>query len=114
MFLEVRVYMLIHFLFQVSTIYCSKIRIASILAFICLGVYHVCEYFLVLPSIFYLLGFTNLLASNQIQVGILKRVLEEVEKVMNDFKTMLFQSMEDPQIDLTSVSFYFLNLPANV
>ncbi|KOM35799.1 hypothetical protein LR48_Vigan02g194900 [Vigna angularis] len=35
-------------------------------------------------------------------VGILKRVLEEVEKVMNDFKTMLFQSMEDPQIDLAS------------
>ncbi|XP_014513512.1 exocyst complex component SEC5A isoform X2 [Vigna radiata var. radiata] len=40
---------------------------------------------------------------SHIQVGILKRVLEEVEKVMNDFKTMLFQSMEDPQIDLTSL-----------
>ncbi|ESW15636.1 hypothetical protein PHAVU_007G088900 [Phaseolus vulgaris] len=40
---------------------------------------------------------------SHIQVGILKRVLEEVEKVMNDFKTMLFQSMEDPQIDLTNL-----------
>ncbi|XP_017414635.1 exocyst complex component SEC5A isoform X2 [Vigna angularis] len=40
---------------------------------------------------------------SHIQVGILKRVLEEVEKVMNDFKTMLFQSMEDPQIDLASL-----------
>ncbi|KAG4984021.1 hypothetical protein JHK87_028770 [Glycine soja] len=36
-------------------------------------------------------------------VGILKRVLEEVEKVMNDFKTMLFKSMEDPQIDPTNL-----------
>lgn len=41
----------------------------------------------------------------QIQVGILKRVLEEVEKVMNEFKSMLFKSMEDPEIDLTNVSF---------
>ncbi|KAG4910684.1 hypothetical protein JHK87_056800 [Glycine soja] len=40
---------------------------------------------------------------SHIQVGILKRVLEEVEKVMNDFKTMLFKSMEDPQIDLTNL-----------
>ncbi|KAB1203824.1 Exocyst complex component SEC5A [Morella rubra] len=36
-------------------------------------------------------------------VGILKRVLEEVEKVMHEFKTMLYKSMEDPQIDLTNV-----------
>ncbi|XP_027364012.1 exocyst complex component SEC5A-like isoform X3 [Abrus precatorius] len=36
-------------------------------------------------------------------VGILKRVLEEVEKVMNEFKSMLFKSMEDPQIDLTNL-----------
>ncbi|KAL5195391.1 Exocyst complex component SEC5A [Glycine soja] len=40
---------------------------------------------------------------SHIQVGILKCVLEEVEKVMNDFKTMLFKSMEDPQIDLTNL-----------
>ncbi|RDX74468.1 Exocyst complex component SEC5B, partial [Mucuna pruriens] len=39
---------------------------------------------------------------SHIQVGILKRVLEEVEKVMNEFKSMLFKSMEDPQIDLTN------------
>ena len=38
-------------------------------------------------------------------ITLLKRVLEEVEKVMNDFKTMLFKSMEDPQIDPTNVSF---------
>ncbi|XP_057423045.1 exocyst complex component SEC5A-like isoform X2 [Lotus japonicus] len=36
-------------------------------------------------------------------VGILKRVLEEVEKVMNEFKSMLFKSMEDPLMDLTSL-----------
>ncbi|KAJ0086219.1 hypothetical protein Patl1_08078 [Pistacia atlantica] len=34
-------------------------------------------------------------------VNILKRVLEEVEKVMQEFKATLFRSMEDPQIDLT-------------
>ncbi|XP_020579971.1 exocyst complex component SEC5A-like isoform X2 [Phalaenopsis equestris] len=33
-------------------------------------------------------------------VGILKRVLEEVEKVMREFKCMLYKSMEDPQLDL--------------
>ncbi|KAK2362660.1 exocyst complex component SEC5A [Trifolium repens] len=33
---------------------------------------------------------------SHIQVGILKRVLEEVEKVMNEFKSVLFKSMEDP------------------
>ncbi|WRX30983.1 Exocyst complex component EXOC2/Sec5 [Theobroma cacao] len=37
------------------------------------------------------------------QVNILKRVLEEVEKVMQEFKVMLYKSMEDPQIDLTSL-----------
>ncbi|PON36522.1 Exocyst complex component EXOC2/Sec [Parasponia andersonii] len=36
-------------------------------------------------------------------VGILKRVLEEVEKVMHEFKGMLYKSMEDPQIDLTNL-----------
>ncbi|XP_044511226.1 exocyst complex component SEC5A-like isoform X2 [Mangifera indica] len=36
-------------------------------------------------------------------VNILKRVLEEVEKVMQEFKAMLFRSMEDPQIDLTNL-----------
>ncbi|KAJ6954089.1 exocyst complex component SEC5B-like [Populus alba x Populus x berolinensis] len=35
-------------------------------------------------------------------VNILKRVLEEVEKVMNEFKGTLYKSMEDPQIDLTN------------
>ncbi|KAI3724848.1 hypothetical protein L1987_64615 [Smallanthus sonchifolius] len=36
-------------------------------------------------------------------VGILKRVLEEVEKVMHDFKGMLYESLEDPHIDLTNL-----------
>nr|XP_043637474.1 exocyst complex component SEC5A-like [Erigeron canadensis] len=36
-------------------------------------------------------------------VGILKRVLEEVDKIMHDFKGMLYESMEDPQIDLTNL-----------
>ncbi|XP_028183076.1 exocyst complex component SEC5A-like isoform X3 [Glycine soja] len=45
----------------------------------------------------------SIVLPSHIQVGILKRVLEEVEKVMNDFKTMLFKSMEDPQIDPTNL-----------
>ncbi|KAL4567037.1 hypothetical protein LXL04_022608 [Taraxacum kok-saghyz] len=36
-------------------------------------------------------------------VGILKRVLEEVEKVMDTFKNMLYRSMEDPHIDITNL-----------
>lgn len=36
-------------------------------------------------------------------VGILKRVLEEVEKVMREFKSMLYKSMEDPQLDLAEL-----------
>ncbi|KAD3066379.1 hypothetical protein R6Q59_019445 [Mikania micrantha] len=36
-------------------------------------------------------------------VGILKRVLEEVEKVMHEFKGMLYESMENPHIDLISL-----------
>lgn len=36
-------------------------------------------------------------------VGILKRVLEEVEKVMQEFKAMLYKSMEDPNIDLANL-----------
>lgn len=35
--------------------------------------------------------------------GILKRVLEEVEKVMHEFRGMLYKSMEDPQIDLADL-----------
>jgi exocyst complex component 2 len=36
-------------------------------------------------------------------VGILKRVLEEIEKVMREFKGMLYKSMEDPTTDLTNL-----------
>ncbi|KAF2291209.1 hypothetical protein GH714_020663 [Hevea brasiliensis] len=36
-------------------------------------------------------------------VNILKRVLEEVEKVMHEFKHTLYKLMEDPQIDLTNL-----------
>lgn len=36
-------------------------------------------------------------------VGILKRVLEEVEKVMHEFKGTLHKSLEDPQIDLANL-----------
>ncbi|KAL6527500.1 hypothetical protein OROGR_016590 [Orobanche gracilis] len=36
-------------------------------------------------------------------VGILKRVLEEVEKVMQEFKGMLYKAMEDPNIDPTNL-----------
>jgi exocyst complex component 2 len=36
-------------------------------------------------------------------VNLLKRVLEEVEKVMQEFKGTLYRSMEDPKIDFTSL-----------
>ncbi|XP_058087887.1 exocyst complex component SEC5B-like isoform X2 [Magnolia sinica] len=36
-------------------------------------------------------------------VGILKRVLEEAEKVMQEFKGMLYKSLEDPQLDLAEL-----------
>ncbi|WCJ43368.1 Exocyst complex component SEC5 [Euphorbia peplus] len=36
-------------------------------------------------------------------VNILKRVLEEVEKVMHEFKGTMYKSMEDPLIDLTNL-----------
>ncbi|RZR77811.1 hypothetical protein BHM03_00003010 [Ensete ventricosum] len=41
---------------------------------------------------------------NGLVVGILKRVLEEVEKVMHEFRGMLYKSMEDPELDLADVS----------
>lgn len=44
------------------------------------------------------------MVASHFQVNILKRVIEEVEKVMQEFKTTLYKSMEDPQVDLTSVS----------
>jgi hypothetical protein len=37
-------------------------------------------------------------------VGILKRVLEEVENVMHEFRGKLYKSMEDPHLDLAEVS----------
>ncbi|MCD9646407.1 Exocyst complex component S5A [Datura stramonium] len=36
-------------------------------------------------------------------VGILKRVVGEVEKVMQEFKGMLYKSLEDPHIDMTNL-----------
>jgi len=36
-------------------------------------------------------------------VGILKRVLEEVEKVMDEFKVMLHRSMEDPDLEISDL-----------
>ncbi|KAJ6352593.1 hypothetical protein OIU76_001765 [Salix suchowensis] len=36
-------------------------------------------------------------------VNLLKRVLEEVEKVVNEFKGTLYKSMEEPQIDLANL-----------
>ncbi|RRT84398.1 hypothetical protein B296_00004510 [Ensete ventricosum] len=41
---------------------------------------------------------------NGLVVGILKRVLEEVEKVMHEFRGMLYKSMEDPELDLADVT----------
>ena len=49
----------------------------------------------------------------QFQVNVLKRVLEEVEKVVNEFKGTLYKSMEDPQIDLTNVRLLILHCKVN-
>jgi hypothetical protein len=43
----------------------------------------------------------------------LNRVLEEVEKVMNEFKSMLFMSMEVPNIDITNVSYQSLKFASH-
>ncbi|KAK7324500.1 hypothetical protein VNO77_28096 [Canavalia gladiata] len=40
---------------------------------------------------------------SHVQIGTPKCVCEEVEKVMDEFKSMLFKSMEDPQIDLINL-----------
>jgi Exocyst complex component Sec5 len=47
------------------------------------------------------------------QVGILKRVLEEVEKVMQEFRGMLYKSMEDPLLDLAVTLITFSILRCN-
>jgi len=39
-----------------------------------------------------------------LQVGILNRVLEEVDKIVKEFKENLYKSMEDPHIEVTQVS----------
>ena len=38
-----------------------------------------------------------------LQVGILKRVLEEVDKIVQEFKETLYKSMEDPHIEVAQV-----------
>lgn len=39
-----------------------------------------------------------------LQVGILKRVLEEVDKIVKEFKETLYKSMDDPHIEVLHVS----------
>lgn len=60
-------------------------------------------------------GFAFVLVTNcflcLLQVGILKRVVGEVEKVIQEFKGMLYKSLEDPNIDLTNVSHPLVILP---
>ncbi|CAL5414706.1 unnamed protein product [Camellia sinensis] len=60
---------------------------------------------IVLPSHLGEHGKEEMLQGSREMVGILKRVLEEVEKVMHEFKGMLYKAMEDPQIDLTNLTF---------
>lgn len=43
------------------------------------------------------------MCNDSFQVGILKRVLEEVEKIMYEFKGMLYKSLEDPKIEFRNV-----------
>lgn len=38
-----------------------------------------------------------------LQVGILKRVLEEVDKIVQEFKETLYKSMEDPCVSVSQV-----------
>jgi hypothetical protein len=51
-----------------------------------------CEGF---PSSWYLHPF--------MQVGILSRVLEEVDKIVQEFKEMLYKKMEDPHVEISQV-----------
>lgn len=37
------------------------------------------------------------------QVGILSRVLEEVDKIVQEFKEMLYKKMEDPHLEISQV-----------
>lgn len=37
------------------------------------------------------------------QVGILSRVLEEVDKIVQEFKEMLYKKMEDPHVEISQV-----------
>lgn len=38
-----------------------------------------------------------------LQVGILSRVLEEVDKIIQQFKDMLYKKMEDPHVEISQV-----------
>lgn len=40
---------------------------------------------------------------DDMQVGILSRVLEEVDKIVQEFKEMLFKKMEDPHVEIAQV-----------
>ena len=37
------------------------------------------------------------------QVGILSRVLEEVDKIVQEFKEMLYKKREDPHVEISQV-----------
>ena len=42
-----------------------------------------------------------------VQVTVLKKVLEEVEKVITEFKEKLLKSMENPNVEFNQVSKFF-------
>ena len=46
-----------------------------------------------------------------LQVGILSRVLEEVDKIIQEFKEMLYKKMEDPHIEIAQVRACVFLLP---
>jgi len=46
-----------------------------------------------------------------LQVGILSRVLEEVDKIVHEFKEMLYKKMEDPHLEISQVRACVFLLP---
>lgn len=44
-----------------------------------------------------------ILCLRSLQVGILSRVLEEVDKIVQEFKEMLYKKMEDPHLEISQV-----------
>jgi hypothetical protein len=57
------------------------------------------------------IGYDSIFCLGSLQVGILSRVLEEVDKIVQEFKEMLYKKMEDPHIEIAQVRVCVFLLP---